>query len=146
MVYYISEVAWRGLGGITQEERVDSEKPFATGVYDVIRNIEANYQAWTAPGSHFRIGDEPLRQFVEDREARKGGRYVYDGLLGRLVVYGDDYPRCRRVFHITNVAEEALAQWCEREKIWRRSRIPTQATLASIALEMIGRGWITRDE
>ena len=144
MVYYISDEAWSGLGGVKLEERIDSDKPFSTGAYDVKENIIKHYEEWL--NLHFRIADDRLREFVENREAQKGGRKVFDGTVGRLTTYSLDYPRWKRRFTLPPEVELALAQWTVREQVWRRSRTASTTLLCGIALEMIGRGWITHGE
>ena len=75
-------------------------------------------------------GDKPLPKFKSPA--------VYDGVVW-LAMFGK-WERRKHEFTVSDDAIEALASWVVSEEIVRR-RAASVNTLASQALELVGRGW-----
>lgn len=117
--------------------------------------IEKYYVDWVAKRP---VVDASVEQLIEERSARMSLQYatvverndervpayqapaLYDGVVWQAV-FGAWRRRPRVINGISEDCEYALAEWIETSAVVRR-RAATTATLASQALELIGRGWI----
>lgn len=145
MAYYLSEEAWETLGGNTHEAMWVDPK-LKNNVAVVKNTIESNYRAWVQ--LKFTVTDQALIDLINYRESQytvtpKGERNVFDPAIGRAIFYNGEQPRYKRGFTISSGAVNALAQWAREQQIWHRQRAMNPQGWASLALEVIGRGWIS---